>query len=300
MRLPFILPKAKRIPLEEKNDPNTDDRVLSLKFPFIAFLILFGAMVVLGLGMSIFEEVIEEHTALQYTLAFILFFMFGSCFIIAFISSVRVVVSDGKIVEIASNKGGKVQDWLLLTGLGVILVAYACTEGSKGNPKGAYPLYVLVGFIMLRAVFRFTLKPLIRGIAIMIRRKHCTIPVRAEISRKIETHKELSEETKKLYEERQRELPQYFDKIFVYDYCCEDQYYRMMINELYCIDSENYEYYDIYIDPDAPERYMIHGHYLFKVDKDEIKNSAILLFFLLFFTSPLWIMKFFQFIADHV
>ena len=37
-----------------------------------------------------------------------------------------------------------------------------------------------------------------------------------------------------------------------------------------------------------------------KVDKAEIKNSIILLFFLLVFTSPLWLIKFFQFIADHV
>lgn len=300
MRLPSILPKAKRISLEEKNGTNTDDRILGIEFPFIAFLILFAAMVVLGLGMSIFEEVLEENTVLQYTLAFILFCMFGSCFIIAFISSVRVVVSGGKIVEIASNKGGKVQDWLLLAGLGVILVAYACTEGSKGNPKGAYPLYVLLGFIMLRAVFRFTLKPLVRAIAITIRKKQCTIPVRAEISRKIETHEELSEETKKLYADHNREIPQNFDKIFVYDYSYESQYYRIMINEIYCIDSENYEHYDIYIDPDAPERFMIRGHYFFKVDKKEIKNSAILLFFLLLFTSPLWILKFLQFIADHV
>lgn len=285
MRLLSVFPKAKRISLEEKNDINTDDRVFSFEFPFILFLILFVAMVVLGLGMNFFEEVIEENPSLQYVLTFIFILMFGSCFIIAFFASIRVVVSDGKTVEIASKNGGKAEDWALLTGLGVILLIYACIEGSKGNPKGAYPLYVLLGFIMLRAVFRMTLKPLIRSLAIIIRKKQCTIPVRAELCRKIETH---------------RETPHNSDRIFVYDYSYEDQYYQIMLNEMYCIKPENYNYYDIYIAPYAPERFIIHGHHDFKVELNEIRSSAILLFFLLFFTSPLWIMRFFQFIADHV
>lgn len=300
MNLLSVLPKARRISLEEKNDPNTNDRVFGLDFPLILFLILFAAMVVLGLGMNIFEENIGENTPLHYTLTFIFILMFGSCFIIAFFVSIRIVVSGGKIVEIASKNGSKAEDWALLTGLGVILFFYACIEGSKGNPKGAYPLYVLLGFIMVRVVFRSTLKPLTRAIAIAIRKKQCTIPIMAEKTREIKTHKELSEETQAFYEAHNREIPQYFDNLFVYDYCYEDQYYRMMINERYCISSENYDYYNIYIDPDAPERYMIYGHYFFKVDKKEVKSSALLMIFLLFFTSPLWIMKFFQFIADHV
>ena len=300
MRLLSILPKAKRISLDEKNNPNTDDRIFCLEFPMILFLILFGAMVVLGLGMNFFEELIGENTTLHYVLVFIFILMFGSCFIIAFICSVRVVVSDGEIVEIASKNGGKVQDWALLSGVGVILLFYACIEGSKGNPKGAYPVEVLVGFIMLRAVFRITLKPLIRGIVIMIRRKRCTIPVRAELFRKIEIYNKLSEETKARYAEHNSAPKKYFNKIFVYDYCYEAQYYRITVNELYFNKPENYEYCDFEIAPDAPEKFMIRGHYYFKVDKAEIKNSIILLFFLLVFTSPLWLIKFFQFIADHV
>jgi len=300
MRLLSILPKAKRISLDEKNAPNTEDRIFCLEFPFIAFLILFAAMIVLGLGMNIFEEVIEENPALHYTLPLVFIIMFGSCFIIIFFTSIRVVVSDGEIVEISSKYGGRTEDWPLFGGLGVILLFYACIEGSKGNPKGAYPLYVLIGLIMLRAVFRSTLKPLIRGISILIRQKQCTVPARAELCRKIETHKELSEETKALYAKHNKEIPKYFDRIFIYEYCYEAQYYRMAVNELYCAEPENYEYYNLYIAPDAPERFMIRGHHYFKVDKTEIKNSLILLLFILFFTSPLWIIKFFQFIADHV
>lgn len=274
MNLLFILPKAKRISSYEKNYPKTDDRIFNLEFLFNAGLISFGAVVVLGLGTARYEEFIEENSTLNYVLIFIFSLLLGTCLIFIFISSIRVVVSNGEIVEIASQNGGKVQDAPLLVGAGIIFLFYAVIEGDKGNQKGAYPLAALFGFIILRALFRITLKPLTKGISIMIRQKKCTVPVRAELFRKIETRKELIEETEKLYAEQHRERTRYFDSILIYEYCYEDQYYRIAMNELYFIKFKNYEHCDIYIDPDAPEKFMIRGHYYFKVDMAEIEKST--------------------------
>ena len=295
-----LLPVARKITDAEKNNKNTEDRVLGLESLFAVVLVLFGVLIVFGLGMSLLGGLIEENSALQHTLIMIFISMFGLLLLILFISDIRIVISDGRITAVSSDQGGKIRTTLPIAGLTVFLIFYACIEGSKGNPRGAYPLYVLLGYLVVRSLFRMTLKPLAIAVAAGIRKKQCTVPVRADFFRKIRTHKALSEKVRQRYEEQGRIVEEKFDNILVYDYSFEEQYYRITLNERYCTDTENYNYFDIYIAPDRPERFIIKDNPCFRADKKEMYNAFLLLFFILLFSSPIWLIRFFQFIADHV
>lgn len=95
MRFPSFTPKAHRITREEAEKTDTNDRIISLEFSIKLFLILFGALIVLGLGMNILEEFIEDNSVLSYASMFLFAVIFGSVFIIAFITDVKMIISEG-------------------------------------------------------------------------------------------------------------------------------------------------------------------------------------------------------------
>ncbi len=298
MKISSILPKAEKISHDERNNQNTENRIINFGSAMKIALILFGIVIVFGLVVSCFDDYTEENPSLHYALVMVFVTLLSASIIMFFISTINVVISNGRIVCICSDQGGRVNSAPLITALLIFLVFYACVEGSKGNPKGAYPAYALIDFLIIRGVFRLTLKPVVISLAVLLRKRRCTEPIRAELFRKIETHKQPDEETQKLYADSGREIKQYYDNIFVYEYCREDQYYHIFLNEMYCSSSENYEYYDIDIDPEHPEYFMINKHFYFTVNKKEMSFSFWFLVFALLFTSPIWFTKVLDFIAN--
>ena len=298
MKLLSLLPTAKTLSSEEKEDNNKEYRVIGLDIPFIWVLVLFVILIIYGLVTSSVKDSIDENSDLYYFLTLSFIIALSLFMILFFITDIRLITFDRKPVMITTKRGGKVSSTILLIAAGVFLFFYACLEGSRNNPKGAYPLYVLLGFLILRLVFRFTLKPLCKFTAIRSRKNHCTVPARAEFCKKI-TLFEVDQAVLERYERAGRTCPERNCSIFAYDYCHEGEYYCILSNEAYCTAPENYDYYDIFINPEHPEKYFINDHIYFKTDKKEAKDAATLLLFLLMFTSPLWIIKLFDFIAEH-
>lgn len=294
-----LLPDAKRISPEENAAPKTEYRILGLGFLFVIGIVLFGVLIIYGLVMSEVNVYFDDDSPVNKTLTMIFIITLSILIILFFISDIRLITAEGKAAVLTTAHGGKVSSVMPLTAIGIFLLFYACIRGSKEDPKSAYPLYVFIVFLAARSVFRFTLKPLIRFIAIKTRKNRCTVPARAEFIRSIDLYKD-SRSVREGDEPAEKEPSDKENSIFLYDYCHEGEWFRIMSEKKYCKMPEDLEYYDLYVDPLRPERYYIRDHAYFRVNRKEAKEAAFLLFFLLAFTLPLWLFTVLDFIAEHI
>lgn len=134
-------------------------------------------------------------------------------------------------------------------------------------------------------LFKCTVKPLFTYLEIRSREKCCTLPIKADLIRNIST-----------WDEKSSESDQQFGSIPVYMYCYAEQFYRIYIKDVTVIDPGEPGTFDLYIDPEHPEKYLIPDY--FKVDRAEFKSNLSWLVFLIVASLSLLGCVFFKSIVD--
>ena len=256
MIFPSFIPQAHRITREEAENAEINDRVFGIKFP-VKFIL---AALLTEFVIAIIPDIFMLPPFLETALAICFILVLCASCIAFYLARIKIVTADRRIVSLSSKSGGRISSAPLFAGIGIILLVYAIFTGDKGNAKGAYPLYIFIVFLIIRMLFKFTVKPLFTCLEIRSREKRCTLPVKADLIRNIAA-----------WDEKISESDQQFGSIPMYMYCYAEQFYRIYINDINFIDPCKSGSLDLYIDPERPEKYLIPNY--FKTDRADLKRN---------------------------
>ena len=272
MKLPSFIPKATKISQEDMEKTTFDDRILKLDVPFIVFALIGACIVVLALMMSDDSDSETIPTA-KLILGGTFFGLIVIFFAVKFISDNMVVIVDGKPTDIMSRDGGNVIGTFVFFAILIFLWFFGLFLKERGNNSGIHAFFAYVLVFILRQLFRCTVKPLGTFIAIWIRYKRCSQQVPSKLFREVA-----------LFEADVSGKEEIVVSIPIYSYCCDDQYYTVMIRDREYLSDLGDEQPEFYADPKHPDRFFLYSY--FKVDKLQAWNAMRSLLWIALFTSP--------------
>lgn len=297
-----LVPEAKRITAEEKDAYEFNDHVIGFRkhinMVIAAVYLLLGSAVLSVLAAVIvnflplkmqnkIDAFYDRHNDLFEKGS--LLFIFGTvifALIGAYITDLKIVVSDGRIVELASRnpKTGKSMAPFLYTGVGGIIVFSMVSMAVNGETEGKPVLFWFIMLLFIGCGIKNLIVPFLQKIILNKRKRTCTLPVAAQFGRYISTWS------------AEDDARQQFGSLPVYTYCCDGQYYRMIISSSNNIPPDNYETIEIMVDPAAPQKY--YSDMVFIRNFGKARAFLAFLFVPALVTLPIWGVLLFRLIVD--
>ena len=272
MRLPSFIPRATKISRDDMENATFNDRILKLDIPMKVFAVIVAVIVASALLMSSVSRS-SVVTIGELILGILFFGMIVLLFVAEFISNTMAVMVDGKVAEIMSRKGGKAEGGLIFWAVLIFLWFLGLFLKDRGNDSGMHPFFAYVLVFILRQLYRCTVKPLGTFIAIWLRYKRCSQQVPSNFFREVN-----------LFSDDPSGNGAIGVTIPVYSYCCNDQYYEVMIKDKEYLSDLKGEQPEFYADPKHPDRFFLYSY--FKVDTLQAWNAMRSLLLIALFTSP--------------